>query len=98
MPRLVTALTALLALRVASLPSCDSETEANCVGEDADLSPEGISACLAALADKSDSCVTYLKLMECAHGGARCCGCSSTALTTLAPLCGSQVLQAGPLR
>ena len=45
---------------------CDEEIEANCVGEDADLSPEGISACLAALEAKSDDCTTYLKLMECA--------------------------------
>ena len=27
----------------APLPSCDDETEAHCVGEDADLSPEGIN-------------------------------------------------------
>ena len=39
---------------VHALPSCDAETDANCVGEDADLSPEGINACLAALAEKSD--------------------------------------------
>ena len=49
---------------VHALPSCDAETDANCVGEDADLSPEGINACLAALAEKSDDCKTYLALME----------------------------------
>ena len=48
-----------------ALPSCDAETEANCLGEDADMSPEGINACLAGLADKSESCTTYLALMEC---------------------------------
>ena len=49
---------------VHALPSCDAETDANCVGEDTDLSPEGINACLAALAEKSDDCKTYLALME----------------------------------
>jgi hypothetical protein len=47
----------------APLPSCESETDAHCVGEDADLSPQGIQACLVGLADKSESCATYLKLM-----------------------------------
>ena len=48
----------------APLPSCDDETEAHCVGEDADLSPEGINKCLAALDSKSDRCATYLSMLE----------------------------------
>lgn len=54
---------ALLA-RSAPLPSCDEETEAHCVGEDADLSPEGINKCLAALDSKSDRCTSLLALTE----------------------------------
>lgn len=59
--------TTLLLLAVAplatALPSCDAETEAHCVSEDADLSPEGITACLSALSDKSADCTTYLAMM-----------------------------------
>jgi len=61
---LACAIAGLLGRVCDALPSCDAETELNCVGEDADLSPEGISACLAALEAKSDDCTTYLKLME----------------------------------
>lgn len=50
----------------APLPSCDDETNAHCVGEDADLSPAGISKCLGALepSSVSQSCTTYLAMME----------------------------------
>jgi len=54
----------LLATRSAALPNCESETEANCLGEDADLSPEGIDACVAAVADKSADCSKYLELVQ----------------------------------
>jgi len=54
----------LLAAHGSALPSCDAETEANCLGEDADMSSEGIASCLAALADKSEGCTTYLSMME----------------------------------
>ena len=60
-----TLLLALVAVHAAAaLPSCDAETEANCLGEEADMSPAGITSCLAKLADKSDSCTTYLALMD----------------------------------
>jgi hypothetical protein len=60
-------LVSLLAAHGSALPSCDAETEANCLGEDADMSSEGIASCLAALADKSEGCTTYLSMMECVH-------------------------------
>ena len=47
-----------------ALPSCEAETDAHCVAEGADLSPEGIQKCLASLTDKSSDCTTYLALME----------------------------------
>ena len=46
-----------------ALPSCEAEVEANCLGEDADMSPEGITACLGALAELSADCKTYLAMM-----------------------------------
>jgi len=46
-----------------ALPSCEAEVEANCLGEDADMSPEGITACLGALAEPSADCKTYLAMM-----------------------------------
>ncbi len=51
--------------RAAPLPSCEEDTEAHCLGEDADLSPEGISACLAGLSDdqRTDRCRSYMSLM-----------------------------------
>ena len=48
----------------APLPSCDEDTEAHCLGEDADMSPQGIQSCLKELTDKSDRCVSYLLLMD----------------------------------
>ena len=52
------------AVNAAPLPSCDDETNAHCVGEDADLSPAGISKCLGALETRSELCSTYLAMME----------------------------------
>ena len=46
------------------LPTCDDEVGANCVGEDADLSPEGINTCLEGLSEKSELCTTYLLMMK----------------------------------
>ena len=46
-----------------ALPNCEAETEASCLGEDADMSPEGIAACLVKLAEKSADCTTYLGMM-----------------------------------
>jgi|TARA_B100000524_G_scaffold292582_1_gene167355 hypothetical protein len=48
------------------LPSCESDTDAHCVGEGADLSTEGIAACLQALGDggRSERCSNYLRLMS----------------------------------
>ena len=47
-----------------ALPTCDDEIGANCVGDDADLSPEGINACLEGLSEKSEPCTTYLQMMK----------------------------------
>jgi len=49
---------------LANLPSCEEDTEKYCLGEDADMSPEGIEACLGALSDRSQRCSDYLKLLE----------------------------------
>lgn len=47
------------------LPSCEADTEAHCLGEDADMSPSGISACLKAKGDGlSARCTSYLKVSE----------------------------------
>jgi len=46
------------------LPTCDDEVGVHCVGEDADLSPEGINACLEGLSEKSELCTTYLQMMK----------------------------------
>jgi len=45
------------------LPSCDADVDAHCVGEDADLSAEGIQKCLESLETRSDRCSAYLALM-----------------------------------
>lgn len=47
------------------LPSCESDTDAHCVGEGADLSSEGIAACLQQLGEegRSKRCSNYLNLM-----------------------------------
>jgi hypothetical protein len=47
----------------APLPSC-SDDEGACVGEDMDLSPEGIMTCLKGLTDRSAGCSAYLELLE----------------------------------
>merc|ERR1712087_393173 len=48
------------------LPSCEKDTEQHCLGEDADLSPEGIASCLHGLADgvRSDGCAAYLQMLD----------------------------------
>ena len=51
-------------VRGAALPSCEDEISANCLGEDADMSNEGIRACLDGLAEKSELCNTYLTMMS----------------------------------
>jgi len=57
---LLSTLTAVLAL-----PNCDSDTEAHCLGEEMDLSPEGISSCLETLgAKRSVDCSAYLQIMS----------------------------------
>jgi hypothetical protein len=61
--RTLTALAALCALAHA-LPSCEDDIGAHCIGDDMDMSSEGISACLAKLSDRSASCSEYLKLMD----------------------------------
>ena len=63
-PSLLFASMLLVPWGAVALPSCEAETEANCVAEGADLSAEGIQKCLASLTDKSSDCVTYLALME----------------------------------
>lgn len=67
MSRVAVLLCAALGLaRAMDMPSCEGDTEAHCIGEGADLSPEGIDACLQALgADKRSAlCNTYLQLMQ----------------------------------
>lgn len=50
------------------MPSCEEDTVANCLGEEADMSPEGIDKCLRGLPSRSASCEEYLKLVkECAE-------------------------------
>jgi len=54
---------ALALARAVELPSCEAD-EGQCVGEDMDLSPEGIKKCLETLEGRSDRCTNYLALME----------------------------------
>lgn len=63
--RLVLLLAGSLLCSAVELPSCESDTDAHCVGEGADLSSEGIAACLQKLADdvRSQRCSNYMKLM-----------------------------------
>ena len=65
MLRLSVALPLLLASSATgvALPSCEDEISANCLGDDADMSNEGIRQCLDALAEKSELCTTYLTMM-----------------------------------
>ncbi|KAL1528613.1 hypothetical protein AB1Y20_009951 [Prymnesium parvum] len=54
----------VLSTRAVELPSCESDTDAHCVGEGADLSNEGINACLQALgAKRSERCTSYLRVI-----------------------------------
>ena len=46
------------------IPSCEDETNAHCVGEDADLSQEGINKCLEGLSEKSARCTTSSSMMK----------------------------------
>jgi hypothetical protein len=73
MLRLAIVLTSLLAAWAFETPSCEDDISAHCLGDDADMSPEGIDACLARLGDqKSSRCVAYGALMEaCAADVAR---------------------------
>jgi len=48
----------------AELPSCEADIEASCLGDDKDMSPEGINACLMGLTDRSQRCTDYLDLLE----------------------------------
>lgn len=63
---------------VGALPSCEDDTAAHCLEDGADMSAEGIDACLAALgpAGRSESCSSYLRVVEgCAadlEGGGIC--------------------------
>ena len=59
----MTVLCVLAPVLAMELPSCESDTEAHCLGEDADMSPEGIDACLAALSDRSQRCTDFLALL-----------------------------------
>ena len=61
---LVAVVTLVSFVAAGPLPSCDDETNNHCVGEDADLSPAGIQACLAGLSEKSELCSTYIKMMD----------------------------------
>ena len=55
-------LAALLAL---AMPSCENDTNAHCIYDGADLSPEAIDACLKNLGDKaSNECKNYLTLID----------------------------------
>jgi len=82
MLRVTIATLALLAVRAVELPSCDDETGAHCVGDDADLSPEGINACLEGLGDKrSGRCSSYLALMKACSNDLKDDGaCASAAM------------------
>ena len=46
-----------------SLPSCEDESNSNCMADDSDLSKDGIEKCLRGLATRSDGCNAYLKLV-----------------------------------
>ena len=48
----------------AKMPSCEDDTVASCLGDDADMSPEGIDKCLRALPTRSTSCEEYLKIVK----------------------------------
>lgn len=73
MVRTLLLLGALLAAAALEMPSCEDDTSAHCLGEDADMSPEGIDACLAGLGDKKSArCTAYGALMAaCAEDTAR---------------------------
>jgi hypothetical protein len=67
MRRGMRALLLLLVLGLASaakMPSCEEDTVASCLGDDADMSPEGIDKCLRALPARSTSCEEYLKIVK----------------------------------
>mmetsp|Transcript_47871 Transcript_47871/g.150397 ORF Transcript_47871/g.150397 Transcript_47871/m.150397 type:complete len:247 (+) Transcript_47871:38-778(+) len=59
------ALLILSLCHAAPLPSCESDTSSHCLGDGADLSPEGIEACLQALgeAGRSAGCNAYLSML-----------------------------------
>ena len=59
------AVACFVSMAAAEAPSCEGDTAAHCLGDDADMSAEGITACLEALgAQRSPSCTSYLALLE----------------------------------
>jgi len=62
--KLLTLTLALGAAAALEMPSCEEDTAKHCLGDDADMSPEGIDACLSKLTDRSQLCTDYLKLLE----------------------------------
>jgi hypothetical protein len=48
----------------AKMPSCEDDIGANCLGDDADMSPEGVEKCLEGLGSRSPSCDEYLKIVK----------------------------------
>jgi len=65
MLRALTLLLSILAVRALEVPSCESDTDAHCVGEGADLSNEGITACLEDLGEKRTArCTSYLAMTK----------------------------------
>eukprot|EP00325_Prymnesiales_sp_UTEX-LB-985_P028904 CAMPEP_0174729228 /NCGR_PEP_ID=MMETSP1094-20130205/53310_1 /TAXON_ID=156173 /ORGANISM="Chrysochromulina brevifilum, Strain UTEX LB 985" /LENGTH=233 /DNA_ID=CAMNT_0015931303 /DNA_START=46 /DNA_END=747 /DNA_ORIENTATION=+ len=55
---------ALATVLAAERPSCEADIEVNCLGDDKDMSPEGINACLVGLTERSQPCSDYLGLLE----------------------------------
>lgn len=64
----VLVLLSLVSVAAAGLPSCEEDTVNNCLGDDNDMSPEGISKCLAALGDAlTDDCKAFQAVMAACH-------------------------------
>jgi len=59
----VTALHCLASVRAGETPSCETDIVAHCLGDDADMSPGGIQACLLNLVDRSALCNEYLTIV-----------------------------------
>lgn len=82
MLRTLTFVLAATCSRALELPSCESDTDAYCVGDGADLSSEGINACLEALGEKrSERCTLYLAVTKaCAADISGNGACASAAM------------------